>query len=153
MKKNKKILVTRLADGIDDLSAGVLPDKLAEQAAEHRKISGLLHTAYASVPADARLAHFGTRVLARARAEKAPGLIERLAKLWYTVFRHPFLALGTTMCVLVLCTATVVYIRNYSHAEPVQMESFVIHQTPDGNGFVRYFKYYKVDSDGNKILL
>lgn len=149
MKRKNKILVTRFADGIDD----TLPDSMANQAAEHRKVSGLLRKAYAAAPADTRLAHLGTRVLARARAEKTPGMMERLAKLWYTVFRHPFLALGTSMCVLVLCTSTVLYIRNVPPAEPVLMESFVIHQTTDGNGFVRYFKYYKVDSDGNKISL
>jgi hypothetical protein len=153
MKKKKKILITRFADGIDDVSAGSLPDGLAKAVEEHRKISGLLRDAYASAPAEARLAHLGTRVIARARAGKEPDIMEILAKLWYTVFKHPFLALGTTMCVLVLCTGTLVYIRNYVPAEPVRMESFVIHQTTDGNGFVRYFKYYKVDSDGNKISL
>ena len=113
----------------------------------------MLSEAYDTELPDEKLAYLGTRVLARARATVEPGILDRLAKLWYTMFRHPFLALGTTMCVLVLCTGTVMLVRTTPAAEPIRMESFVIHQTSDGNGFVRYFTYYKVDNDGNKISL
>ena len=152
-KKKKQDLITQFADAIDTTGSDILPDGLVERAMEHKKLSSLLGAAYDLDLPEEKLAHLSTRVMARARASVEPGIMARIAKLWYTIFRHPFVAVGTTMCVLVLCTVTVMYVRNNSPAEPIRMESFVIHQTSKGNGFVRYFKYYKVDNDGNKISL
>jgi len=152
-KKKEHELITRFADRLGEPGTDSLPGDLAGTAAEHAKLSLLLREAYDSDVADEKLAYLGTRVMARARATVEPGMLDRLAKLWYTIFKHPFLALGTTMCVLVLCAGTVMYVQNIPSAEPLRMESFVIHQTTGGNEFVRYFKYYKVDNDGNKISL
>jgi hypothetical protein len=152
-RKKEQELITTFTDGIGDPGTDIPPDNLAARVAAHKKLSHLLRDAYDTRLPDEKLAYLGTRVVSRARASQEPDILERLAKLWYTIFRHPFLALGTTMCVLVLCVGTVILVHTNHTAEPIRMESFVIHQTADGNGFVRYFKYYKVDNDGNKISL
>jgi len=145
--------ITEYADGFSRPDAPPLSDEQLRQAQAHRHISELLADAFVCTIPDHKLSSLSSRVLARARSEYSSSFTERLLHAWHNLFKHPVWALSSAMGMLLIVSASLWLATTMRQRQPVQMESFVIYQTDDGNGFVRYFKYYKVDNDGNKLYL
>ena len=151
--KSEKHRITSYADGLDSTAHQELSDAHIRQARAHRALSDLLGAAYTSDLPDHLLDSLAERVLARVHRDQPATFRQRFFSAWQTLFQHPAWTFGTVMGVALILSVSLWVANNHHAPQPVQMESFVIHQTDDGSGFVRYFKYYKVDNDGNKLLM
>jgi len=156
MKRTQHI-VTRQVDDAGHDTGERLPDELAEQIASHKRISSAIRQAYATEPTTNKLAFLGQRVLARARTTPDTGRLAHSFNLlaWFFAFprnvfkecaRHPGWCGAVATVAIAVVLGTMAFHRNLAPA-PQQYESFVIHQTRDGNGFVRYFNYKEIDSN------
>jgi hypothetical protein len=135
--------IVECVDGNDDSRA--LPADDARKVEAHQRISGLVRSACAVKPGDARLAFLAQRVIANAGTHPREDLLARLARGWRTFVSRPLLAYGSFASVLIVVIAVALTMsRLTGSAQAARMESFVIYQTDDGNAFVRYFDYREV---------
>ncbi len=150
-------MVTRQVDDAGHDTDERLPDELAEQIASHKRISSAIRQAYATEPTTNKLAFLGQRVLARAHTIPGPeclahsfNLLACFFAFLHNVFkecaRHPGWSGAAATVAIGAIVGALAFHRSPATA-PRQYESFVIHQTRDGNGFVRYFNYKEVDSN------
>ncbi len=150
-------MVTRQVDDAGHDTGERLPDELAEQIASHKRISSAIRQAYATEPTTNKLSFLGQRVLARARTTPGPGRLAHSFNLLACLFafprnvikecaRHPGWSGAVATVAIAAIVGALAFHRSPAPA-PRQYESFVIHQTRDGNGFVRYFNYKEVDSN------
>ena len=145
--------IVRQTDGHEP--AGALSPTEAAQAETHRAMGALLKQAYSFKPANAPLAFMGERVLARVRADEPVGFAVRLQALWTALVGHPVLALSGMALVLALAVAVSFRPANRhsaataTAAQPAHMRSFIIYDTPDGNGFFQCVEYESVSHKSN----
>ena len=135
--------IVRLTDGQE--SADALPPREAAQADMHRALGLLLKQAYTFKPAEAPLAFMGERVLARARTVESVGFAARLRALWGALTGHPMLAWsGASLVVALAVTLSLHSVHlpsTTTAAQSANLRSFIIYDTPDGNGFIQCFEY------------
>ncbi len=148
--KSKKYIITNLVDNNDSLSDKQLSEDVSKTVIDHKKIVKSLQEAYSFLPSDSRLNFLSERVIAEANSEKDFSAIKRVRFFCRNIFKGNVLAWSSVVSIIFIIAfaGSFAFLRQHK-AEPQQLESFVIFQTQDGDGVIRYFNYKKVKNNEN----
>lgn len=147
MKTRKKI-ITRFADNLGDDTA--LSEKLRAQAESHKKIASMLKSAYAHEISGAKMDFLEQRVMAHVAQMEKPTFCEKIADTFgFLICKKKSFVWGLIAATAIVIITFTSFSNRPAIAHTPDYESFVIYETENGDGFVKYFKYKVESQDEN----